>query len=92
MRLILILLILLVVVAGAWFGALNATSTPLDFHFFRLEAPIGFALLASLLLGWLLGGTTLWIGRMRSGERQGPKPARSPASALFPLSRPDDSA
>ncbi|MBO9664513.1 lipopolysaccharide assembly protein LapA domain-containing protein [Dokdonella sp.] len=62
MRLILILLILLVVVAGAWFGALNATSTPLDFHFFRLEAPIGFALLASLLLGWLLGGLVAWLG------------------------------
>lgn len=62
MRLILILLILIVVVAGAWFGALNAASVPLDFHFFRVEAPVGFALLASVLFGWLLGGLVAWLG------------------------------
>ncbi|MFC4822606.1 lipopolysaccharide assembly protein LapA domain-containing protein [Dokdonella ginsengisoli] len=62
MRLILILSILLVVVAGAWFGALNATSVDLDFHFFRLQAPVGFALLAALLIGWLLGGLAAVAG------------------------------
>lgn len=62
MRPILILLILIVVVAGACFGALNAASVPLDFHFFRVQAPIGFVLLATLLIGWLLGGVVAWIG------------------------------
>lgn len=62
MRLILILSILLVVIAGAWFGALNASSVELDFHFFRLQAPVGFALLATLLVGWLLGGLAAVAG------------------------------
>ncbi len=70
MRLILILSILLVVVAGAWFGALNATSVDLDFHFFRLQAPVGFALLAALLIGWLLGGLAAVAGSVPRLRRE----------------------
>lgn len=70
MRLILILSILLVVVAGAWFGALNATSVELDFHFFRLQAPVGFALLACVLVGWLLGGVVAAAGPLPRLRRE----------------------
>lgn len=87
MRLILILSILLVVIAGAWFGALNAGSVELDFHFFRVQAPIGFALLATLLIGWLLGGLAAVAGpvpRLRRELRrlrQELREARAPAKA-----------
>lgn len=73
MRLILILLILIVVAVGAWFAALNAAWVPLDFQFFHVQAPIGVALLASLLIGWLLGGLVAWLGptpRLRRELRQ----------------------
>jgi uncharacterized integral membrane protein len=70
MRLILILSILLVVVAGAWFGALNATSVELDFHFFRLQTPVGFALLACVLVGWLLGGFAAVAGPLPRLRRE----------------------
>ena len=56
MRLILIVLLLSVVVAGALFGALNGAPVGVDFYFFRCELPLGGALLGALVLGWLLGG------------------------------------
>lgn len=62
MRLILTLTLLAVVATGTAFSVLNAGSVPIEFHFFRVEAPLGLALLAVLLLGWLLGGLTAWVG------------------------------
>lgn len=70
MRPILILLMLIVVAAGVAFGALNAVAVPLDFHFFRFEAPVGVALLAALLAGWLLGGLVAWLGPAARQRRE----------------------
>jgi len=64
MRLILIVLTLLVIAIGALFGALNAGRIALDFYFFQTEVPTGAALLAALLLGWLLGGLVAWLGQV----------------------------
>jgi len=60
MRLIALFLLILVVAIGATFGAINSAVVPIDFHFAQMEAPLGIALLASLLVGWLLGGIVAW--------------------------------
>ncbi|MCK9539566.1 lipopolysaccharide assembly protein LapA domain-containing protein [Dokdonella sp.] len=65
MRLILAGLILLVLVAGALFGALNTIRVPIDLHFVQVRAPLGASLLAMLVAGWLLGGLTAWVGQAR---------------------------
>ncbi|MBA8883379.1 lipopolysaccharide assembly protein LapA domain-containing protein [Dokdonella fugitiva] len=71
MRLILIVLLLSVVVAGALFGALNGTPVAIDFYFVHGEAPLGGALLGALVLGWLLGGLVAWLGHLpRLGRQQ----------------------
>jgi len=60
MRLLALFLLILVIATGAAFGAINSVVVPVDFHFARLQAPLGVALLASLLAGWLLGGLVSW--------------------------------
>jgi uncharacterized integral membrane protein len=70
MRLILIPLVLLVIAAGAAFGALNGARVPVDFYFFHLDAPAGAALLAALLAGWLLGGLVAWVGEVPRLRRE----------------------
>jgi uncharacterized integral membrane protein len=70
MRLILIVLILLVIAAGAAFGALNAARVPIDFYFFQASLPAGAALLAALLAGWLLGGLVAWVGEVPRLRRE----------------------
>ena len=79
MRPILLLSMLLVVVAGVAFSALNPALLELDFHFFRLQAPTGAVVLGALLLGWLVGGLVAWLGlapRLRRAMRaKGTKPA-----------------
>jgi uncharacterized integral membrane protein len=70
MRLILIVLMIVVAVLGALFGALNGDRVPIDFYFFRIDAPLGAALLAALLAGWLLGGLVAWIGHVPRLRRE----------------------
>ena len=73
MRLIVILILVLFVAAGVVVGALNAGLVDYDFAFARLQLPKGAALLAALVLGWLLGGLTAWLGvslRQRRLQRQ----------------------
>ena len=60
MRLLALFLLILVVATGAAFGAINSAVVPIDFRFAQLQAPLGVALLASLLMGWLLGGLVSW--------------------------------
>jgi len=62
MRLIAILFLLLFVAAGIVFGALNADLVPFDLGFARLSLPKGGAMLAAVLVGWILGGITAWLG------------------------------
>jgi putative membrane protein len=62
MRLIVTLILLLFIAAGIVLGALNADLVAYDLGFVRLELPKGAALLLALVIGWLLGGLTAWLG------------------------------
>ncbi len=64
MRSILIVPILIVILAGALFGALNGSLVPIDLYFARFHAPLGATLLCAVLSGWLLGGLVAWIGQL----------------------------
>ena len=64
MRLILIFLLLIVIAAGAVFGALNGRPVLLDLYFEQVDIPLGVALLSSLVAGWLLGGLVQWFGQV----------------------------
>jgi uncharacterized integral membrane protein len=62
MRLIVTLILLLFIAAGVVLGALNADLVGYDLGFARIELPKGAALLLALVIGWLLGGLTAWLG------------------------------
>ncbi|MGO4503590.1 MULTISPECIES: lipopolysaccharide assembly protein LapA domain-containing protein [unclassified Dyella] len=62
MRLIVTLILLLFIAAGIVVGALNADLVAYDLGFARLQLPKGAALLLALVIGWLLGGLTAWLG------------------------------
>lgn len=73
MRLIVTLILLLFIAAGIVIGALNADLVSYDLGFARMELPKGAGLLVALVIGWLLGGLTAWLGvsaRHRSQRRQ----------------------
>lgn len=62
MRLIVMLILLLFIAAGIVVGALNADLIGVDLGFARMQLPKGAALLVALVIGWLLGGLTAWLG------------------------------
>ncbi|NCT66145.1 MAG: DUF1049 domain-containing protein [Rhodanobacteraceae bacterium] len=70
MRPLLIVLLVLVIAAGALFGALNGARVPIGFYVAEVEVPLGVALLCALLAGWLLGGLTAWLGQVPRLRRQ----------------------
>lgn len=76
MRLLVILLLVLFVAAGVVVGALNADLVGYDLAFTYVQWPKGAALLAAVVVGWLLGGLTAWLGlsvrhqRLRRGKRR----------------------
>ena len=86
MRLLALIVLLGFVVVGVVVGALNAELVGYDFAFFQLRWPKGAALLGALVIGWLLGGLTAWLGlsaALRRARRQaqrgtGQKPAVTP--------------
>lgn len=65
MRLGLVVLVLLAVVFGATFGALNSERILFDLYFTEISLPKGAALLSFLLIGWILGGLLVWLLRVR---------------------------
>ncbi|CAM5229842.1 DUF1049 domain-containing protein [Rhodanobacter lindaniclasticus] len=70
MRLLVLIILAIFVAAGIVLGALNADMVGYDFGFARLQLPKGAALLGALVLGWLLGGMTAWLGvRPRRSRR-----------------------
>ncbi|MCE5232347.1 MAG: DUF1049 domain-containing protein [Mizugakiibacter sp.] len=81
MRLAIVLVFLLFAVLGAAFGAVNADSVGYDFLIGRADLPKGAALLAALLLGWLLGGVLAWAGLTVRHRRRVRDLARTPAEA-----------
>ena len=62
MRLFVILILVIFVAAGIVVGALNADMVGYDLAFIRIQLPKGAALLGVLVIGWLLGGLTAWLG------------------------------
>ncbi|KAF1006471.1 MAG: Lipopolysaccharide assembly protein A [Luteibacter sp.] len=70
MRLIAIIFLLLFIAAGIVFGALNADLVPFDFGFARGSVPKGAAMLVALLVGWILGGITAWLGTSWANQRK----------------------
>lgn len=73
MRIFIVVIVLLFVAAGALFGALNADLVAYDLGVASVRLPKGAALLAALLVGWLLGGLVAWLGmgvRQRRRLRQ----------------------
>lgn len=85
MRLLVILLLLLFIAAGIVLGALNADLVGYDLAFAHIELPKGAALLAALVVGWLLGGLTAGFGlvsrRRRRRSDDGSDKNRIPADA-----------
>ncbi len=59
-------------ILGMGVAALNPGTVHYDLAFVELNVAKGTALLVVLILGWLLGGLTAWIG-MRVSRRR-PKP------------------
>ncbi|GAB2562468.1 DUF1049 domain-containing protein [Dyella jejuensis] len=84
MRLIVMLLLLLFIAGGVVLGALNADLVGYDLAFARIQVPKGAALLATLAIGWILGGLTAWLGvssRHRRERRRAAKPGNGKASS-----------
>ncbi|MCX7512404.1 lipopolysaccharide assembly protein LapA domain-containing protein [Frateuria hangzhouensis] len=85
MRLIALLILVLFVVVGVVVGALNADPVSYDLAFAKLTMPKGAGLLVALVIGWLLGGLTAWLGMSlrhrrvlrRARQSSGKTPARA---------------
>ena len=79
MRLLAILILVIFIAAGVVLGALNADLVGYDLAFDQVHLPKGAALLGALVIGWLLGGLTAWLGvsmaqrRLRRGQSRADK-------------------
>lgn len=70
MRLGVVVMVLISIAFGATFGALNSEQIQFDFYLVELQLPKGAALLAALLVGWVLGGLLVWFVRVRRLRRE----------------------
>ncbi len=70
MRLLVILILVVFVSAGIVVGALNADMVSYDLALARVRLPKGSALLCALIIGWLLGGLTAWLGVSSAQRRE----------------------
>lgn len=88
MRLLAIVLMLLFALVGAVFGALNADLVSYDLVVGAVTVPKGAALLAALLLGWVLGGAMVWLFALQPLRRR-LKRARRDLDAREPAQEPE---
>lgn len=70
MRLLVILVLLVFVAAGVVVGSLNADMVSYDLVVARVGLPKGAALFCALIIGWLLGGLTAWLGVSTAQRRE----------------------
>lgn len=70
MRPLAIVILVIFVAAGIVLGALNADLVDYDLGFVRMQLPKGAALLGAMVIGWLLGGLTAWVGVGMRQRRQ----------------------
>ncbi|HET8899903.1 MAG TPA: DUF1049 domain-containing protein [Rhodanobacteraceae bacterium] len=84
MRLLAIILIVLFALAGVAFGALNADFVSYDLIVASVRLPKGAALLAALLLGWVLGGLLVWLVALAPTRRRLAKARRALAVNAAP--------
>jgi uncharacterized integral membrane protein len=70
MRLLAIIILLIFIATGIALGGLNADLVGYDLAFFRVQLPKGAALLGAVVIGWLLGGLTAWLGVSSRQRRQ----------------------
>jgi uncharacterized integral membrane protein len=78
MRLLVMLILLLFIAIGVVLGALNADLVDYDLGFAHWHMPKGAALLSAVIVGWLLGGLTAWLGMSTRHRRQRKRAARNP--------------
>ncbi|HSS07861.1 MAG TPA: LapA family protein [Rhodanobacteraceae bacterium] len=90
MRLALIIVVLVFVVFGAVFGALNAERITIDFYFWQPSVPKGAVLLAAVVIGWLLGGLVAWLARVPRLHRDLRETRRQLRAAQASPSPPSD--
>ena len=64
-----ILFLIIIVSVGIFFTLHNPEIVPIDFYYFRIEAPLSLVILFSLLLGVMLGWMLVWV-KMLSRQRQ----------------------
>jgi len=80
MRVIHALMVLLFVLVGASFAALNTAPTTIDFYFYRFSANSGFMVLFAMLAGAVLGAIAVIVGGVWPLRRQLKALQRSAAS------------
>jgi lipopolysaccharide assembly protein A len=73
MRLLAIIVLVIFIAAGVVLGALNADLVGYDLAFAQVQLPKGAALLGALVIGWLLGGLTAWVGVSARQRRRQPR-------------------
>ncbi|GAA0888720.1 lipopolysaccharide assembly protein LapA domain-containing protein [Rhodanobacter soli] len=73
MRLLAIIVLMIFIAAGVVLGALNADLVGYDLAFAQVQLPKGAALLVALVIGWLLGGLTAWLGVSARQRRRQPR-------------------
>ncbi|MDN5923500.1 MAG: DUF1049 domain-containing protein [Xanthomonadales bacterium] len=81
MRVLAILLLLVFAIIGVIFGALNADMVAYDLVFAHVNLPKGAALIAALVLGWILGGVLVWLLSARPNQRRLRKSERALAAS-----------
>jgi putative membrane protein len=77
MRLLAIIILVIFIAAGVVLGALNADLVGYDLGLITVQLPKGAALLCAVVLGWLLGGLTAWLGLSSRHRRERRRQSRA---------------